>query len=143
MLYLLNKNDCVIGLCKVKASSYVVRRRIRERCRNRLFRPLANGQIKEYKSSKTKANSKSKWTLNEAKANTKDHLRKGINQLGFVPGHQKYKTQWTQFAIGFVDWWCKYKLGTKKNIAHVDAVLLQLDQRFASVLLQYKGNSPV
>eukprot|EP01084_Bolivina_argentea_P105670 189243_1 len=146
VLYLLNKNDFVIGLCKVKASSYVVRRRIRERCKNRLFRPLASGKIKNYQSSKSKKDSV--WTLNEAKGNTKDHLRKGMNQLGFVPNHQKYKTKWSEFAMGFVDWWVQYKLGGKNNTAHVDLVLLELDQRFATVLQQYadfkyKGYSPV
>merc|ERR1719242_1529074 len=125
VLYLLNAQDAVIGLCKVKASSYVIRRRIRERCRIKLFRPLQSGNIEGLKSSRSKGNVEAKWTLSEAQSLTKAHLKKGMNQLGHVPNHQKMKGVWSQFAVGFVDWWIRNKLGDETSVRHVDEVLLE------------------
>ena len=112
VLYLLNDDDNVIGLCKVKASSYVVRRRIRERCRNKLFRPLSHGKIMGYISSRSR--SEIKWSLSESQSALKSHLRKGMSQMNWVPNYKRLKTKWSEFAIGFVDWWIEKKLGKTK-----------------------------
>ena len=156
VLYLLNGQDAVIGLCKVKASSYVVRRRIRERARNRLFYKFHRGQIGGYSTSKVKktgnkgrsAKEVNVSTLEEVRAECKAHLRSGMNKLGFVPNYQAMKGKWAEFAEGFVDWWIDHKLGAKRTVHELDTILLEMDQRFASVLQdyadsKYRGKSPV
>ena len=48
------------------------------------------------------------------------------------------KGVWTDFATGFVDWWVRNRLKNGDgSVGHVDAILLEVEQRFASVLQQY------
>ena len=140
VLYICNKLDNVIGLCKVKSSEYVVRRRIRERMKNALWYPIRGGKIKEFKSYKINK-TKTMWSLDERRQFGLTSMHNGMNKLTFLPNHNKFKIAWIKYAKGFVNWWIDTRLKTLESNDNLhnnlDYVMQEIDERYASLLQEY------
>jgi len=148
VLYLTDaKSDRVIGLVKVKASEYVLRRRIRENLKGALFSKLSRGEVKEFpvrerENNKVQKKEKSPAKILPLKSHVrivKDRIHKGARALTHVPGCKEHWEEWAAFGRGFAEWWVSSRLlnGTNPEQINIDYVLKEAKGRIASLFAAY------
>eukprot|EP00467_Chlorarachnion_reptans_P002231 CAMPEP_0114510054 /NCGR_PEP_ID=MMETSP0109-20121206/13568_1 /TAXON_ID=29199 /ORGANISM="Chlorarachnion reptans, Strain CCCM449" /LENGTH=546 /DNA_ID=CAMNT_0001689307 /DNA_START=1 /DNA_END=1641 /DNA_ORIENTATION=- len=148
VLYLTDaKTEEVIGLVKVKASEYVIRRRLRENMKGAIFGPLRRGDIKDFPAPMPMKNKRKGGSgavsgvksVSGALQTAKDRIVKGARGLTHVPGHEKHWKEWAQFGTGFAEYWCRTRLldGLDPNRILVAAVLQESKLRIASLFSEY------
>ena len=139
--------NAVIGLIKLKASEYVVRRRLRENLKSGMLRPLGKGGVKEFPPSRKqlqRRKSKGKRAgsvkpLRELLEALKDRITRGARKLTHVPGCSEKWSEWAAFGTAFAEWWVRTRLldGSAPDKIDLDAVQLEAKCRIASLMAEF------
>ena len=152
VLYIFDDKSETIGLVKVKATDYVVRRRLRESLKSTLVSKLFKGEVegfpKHVSMSSKKKNSKKKKedTLQDIVKKNEKMLPLKMARLTHVPNHKVESKAWGQYAVEFMHWWINTRIATydekmKKWKMHDDRkyqfAYHEWQQRYGSLLDEF------
>ena len=118
VLYIFDDKSETIGLVKVKATDYVVRRRLRESLKSTLVSKLSKGEVegfpKHVSMSSKKKNSKKKNedTLQDIVKKNEKMLPLKMARLTHVPNHKVESKAWGQYAVEFMHWGINTRIAT-------------------------------
>eukprot|EP00939_MAST-03C_sp_MAST-3C-sp1_P002212 g2212.t1 len=114
VLYLCDDEKHTIGLVKVKATDYVVRRRLRESLANTLLKKLSSGAILGYPTSvgakKAKEKDYQSVGLDSVLKKIRTALPAKMANLTHVPNYKEDSPAWGRYAVAFLDWWIETRL---------------------------------
>ena len=134
--------NAVIGLIKVKASEYVVRRRLRENFKSGMLRLLDKGGVKEFPPDSKQGGSKrtKPQPLKAILPKLEKRLVDKIKQLTHLPNCASKWKIWAGYSILFLRWWVKTRLlnGEDSKRVNLKCVLLEARCRLASLFQEFK-----
>ena len=116
VLYLFDERSQTIGLVKVKATDYVVRRRLRESLRATLVMKLYKGEVQGFpkhismSSSKKRDAKKHPQTLENIIKKNETTLPQKMAKLTHVPNHKVESSAWGRYAVTFMHWWINTRI---------------------------------
>lgn len=117
VLYIFDEKSETIGLVKVKATDYVVRRRLRECLRSTLVNKLFQAEVKNFPlgpGCKAKKPSKKSGTkhrsLNDILKKNKREIPLKMARLTHVPNYKEYSPSWGAYGVAFMDWWIRTRI---------------------------------
>jgi hypothetical protein len=161
VLYLFDKKGTTVGLVKVKATDYVVRRRLRESLSATLITKVFKGDVEGFpphsifsssssssKNNNSKKNRNRKTSLDDIVKKNEKLLPLKMSRLTHVPNHKVESPKWGRYAVDFMHWWirtriAKYDEDKKKFVVIDDSkayhfAYYEWKQRYGSLLEEFE-----
>ena len=153
VLYLCDASGETIGLVKVKATDYVVRRRLRESLKHTLVRKLASGAVQGFPvhsgSKPAKSSEIGTLKLETILSKIRRSLPSKLANLTHVPSHKVDAPSWGRYALEFLEWWITTRVARKRSsgkdaewerlgtVEDYDRAILEWNRRYGTLLTKF------